>query len=80
MAALRDFEYHTLTSPAGRFFFSKEVILSQAKLIRDAITAQVMNPNPALPNIRTETDAQQYILNNISGPASQANFSVALAG
>ena len=79
MAALRDFEYHTLISPAGRFFFSKEVILSQAKLIRDAITAQVMNPNPALPEIRCQTDAQQYSLSNIAGPASKVNFSVELA-
>ena len=76
MAKLRDHEYMTLTSPAGRFTFSKEVILSHAKLIRDAITAQRLNRNPALPAIRTPEEAQQYMLNHVGGRASQVNFTV----
>lgn len=64
----------TLISPAGRFIFSKEVILSQAKVIRDAVTIQVMHRNVALPAIRTKDDAQLFVLNHIGGPASKVNF------
>jgi hypothetical protein len=78
MPALRDHEYRTLISPAGRFIFSKEVSLSQAKLIRDTVTAQCLRRDPALPAIRTSDDAKRHVFSHVAGPTSLVNFTVEL--
>lgn len=50
----------TLTSKLGSFTFDKSVVLSRAKLIRDAVTGQFFNP--VVPTkIKTEDDAYDFV-------------------
>lgn len=76
--ALRDHEIMTLSSAEAKFFFSKEVNLSVAKLIRDTITAQIRGTIPATKGIRirTEVDARNFIMEHLAGPAQRVNFSM----
>jgi hypothetical protein len=76
--ALRDNEIMTLVSPEAKFFFSKEVELSQAKLIRDTITAQMRGTIPSTRGIRitSEVDAHNFIMEHLAGPAQRVNFSM----
>ena len=74
MTATRDHEFRTLTSAAGRFTFSKETPLSQAKLIRDTVTSQILKPNTSLPSIHTEEDAQAFMLSHVAGPTVKVGF------
>jgi hypothetical protein len=74
----RDNEIMTLTSPVALFFFSKEVELSLAKLIRDTITAQIRGTIPSTKGYRIHNvaDARNYILENLAGPVQRVNFSM----
>lgn len=74
MPATRDHEFRTLTSAAGRFIFSKEIPLAQAKLIRDTVTSQILKPDPALPSIHNEEDAQAFMLSHVAGPTVKVGF------
>lgn len=70
MAINSDF---TLTSPAGRFVFSKGTILSHAKLIRDAITASFRGTIPSCPRIDATKPhlATMWIQNHLGGPIAK---------
>jgi hypothetical protein len=63
----------TLDSKVGRFIFFKETPLSHAKLIRDAVMNQVLQPN--YKKIKTGADAVNYIRNNCAGSYSDTVFS-----
>ena len=62
-----------LDSKVGRFIFYKETPLSHAKLIRDAVTNQVLQPS--YKKIKTGQDAVNYIRNNCAGSYSETLFS-----
>lgn len=73
---VRDPNYRTLQSPEATFYFHKDVALSQAKLIRDTITAQMRRSIPQFSHIPIHTvqDAREFILDNVAGPANQVLF------
>lgn len=64
----------TLTSPAGRFFFSTEVILSHAKLVRDTITASFMGALGDTPRVTKERNPVTWIRTYLDGPARDTPF------
>lgn len=76
MESKRDNDYYVLTSAVGKFTFSKEVVLSHAKLIRDSVTAQRLKPQPGLMLIRSAHEATTFMLEHVAGPASRVNFDV----
>lgn len=65
----------TLTSKAGRFIFYSDVLLSHAKLIRDMVGAQVVNPQPRAPRIKSSSDARNYVRASDDGAVSDIPFS-----
>lgn len=79
---MRDNDTMTLSSPEADFFFSKEVNLSQAKLIRDTITAQMRGTIPSTKGIPIvdEVDAHNFIMEHLAGPAQRVNFSMRFTG
>jgi hypothetical protein len=67
----------TLTSKVGRFVFKPDVILSHAKLIRDTVMAQILNPKPGLPSLRGNPSMEKIksmFTDDIGGPISQVSF------
>lgn len=65
----------TLTSKMGSFEFDSSVVLSHAKLIRDAITTQFFNPQGGT-KIRTAEDVKRYIRGQLSEILSHIDFDV----
>ena len=63
----------TLDSKVGRFVFFKDTPLSHAKLIRDAVMNQVLQPS--YKKIKTGQDAVNYIRHNCAGSYSDTIFS-----
>lgn len=61
----------TLVSPVGHFVFDRHVVLSHAKLIRDAVMGQILNPKPNLPRLRNSQDiysfAQEHLGRTLEG-------------
>lgn len=77
----RDSEMMTLTSAVGRFFFSKEISLSHAKLIRDTVTAQKRHTIPSGNQypIYDADDARTFISEFVGGPLQRVWFDVEFA-
>lgn len=73
METKRDIDYWTLTSPAGRFTFPKVgTRLSQAKIIRDALTNSWLQDPPKFR--ATPSTAVGWIYANLGGPANHTKF------
>lgn len=49
------------SSAIGNFFFDKNVAPSKAKLIRDTVVGQFLNPKPGAPQITSKASAQEFI-------------------
>lgn len=63
-----------LASKAGTFYFFRDAILSHAKLIRDAVTGEVLNPKRSRKKIRNSADAVEYILSECAGTFTKVPF------
>lgn len=63
-----------MSSKVGRFIFYPDVILSHAKLIRDAVTGQICNPNPNEMRIRMSSDAPKYVHSFCDGSHKHTPF------
>jgi hypothetical protein len=50
-----------MTCKIGKFIFEEGIVLSQAKLVRDAIMNQMLNPQPRTMRITNEEDAHTFI-------------------
>lgn len=50
----------TLTCKVGKFIFHDEVRLNTAKLIRDSVMGQMLNPKEGYPRLRSERDCIEY--------------------
>lgn len=64
----------TIDCKAGRFIFYSDVIMSHAKLVRDTVMAQVVNPDRTLPRIRTGADAVNFVRGYCRGSHSETPF------
>ena len=62
----------------GRFGFPEGTELSQAKLVRDMVLGQFLDPQPHLPKLKTESDCYQYVKNNASDVLANIPFKVVL--
>lgn len=67
----------TLTCKIGRFQFPSTTILSHAKLIRDAVMGQILNPNPQIKSIECEKDVHTYV-NRLDDVLNGVRFTVEL--
>jgi len=63
-----------LNSKAGTFYFFRDALMSHAKLIRDAITGEIMNPKRSHKKIRNSADAVQYIVSECAGTFAKVPF------
>ena len=60
-------KWYTLTSPAGKFYFPRSVVLSKAKLVRDSLTAGSRGAIPHTPRPRPD-NALAWLKNHVAGP------------
>jgi hypothetical protein len=63
-----------LTSTAGRFFFSTDVLLSHAKLVRDTVTASFHGCGNGTGKLPKPTAIQRWFRENVDGPAKDTLF------
>lgn len=63
-------DYFTLTSTAGKFVFRKDVLLSHAKLIRDAVTGRFHAPFANL----TPDNVAAWVKLRLSGSVNKTPF------
>lgn len=63
-------DFFTLTSSAGRFVFRKGVLLSHAKLIRDAVTGRCHAPASNL----TPDNVAGWVKLRLSGSINKISF------
>lgn len=64
----------TLVSPVGHFVFHRSVILSHAKLIRDAVMGQILNPKPNLPRLRNSEDIYSFVQEHLGRTLEGVSF------
>ena len=67
-------KYRKFTSAAGTFLFPVSVKLAHAKLIRDAVTAQVVNRNVGYPKITNGRTARGFMESYVNGSHSREPF------
>lgn len=68
----------TMTCKVGAFIFDKGIILSRAKLIRDAVMGQILNPKSRV-ELRTDVDVYNYVRDALSNDLARIPFEVRLA-
>lgn len=66
--------HFTLTSPAGSFVFTRDTILSHAKLVRDTITAVAFRGTEDGSKGPTRGTAQKWFREHVDGPAKNTLF------
>lgn len=67
-----------MTSAVGTFTFDAGTKLSQAKVVRDAITAQMLKTNPRWMEIENVEDAYRFIRNYEGDVISRIQFHLTL--
>ena len=67
-----------MTCKVGRFSFDRGVLLSHAKLVRDSIMAQILNPKPQFGKIKDEQSAREFVQNHCAGSFAHVPFSFAM--
>lgn len=64
----------TFVTPVGKFGFSKQVPLSHAKLIRDAVMGQILNPKSNEPRLRNSQDIYDYARDRLGHALARVSF------
>lgn len=67
------------TCKIGTFYFPKETRLSLAKLTRDTVMGQILNPEPRTQQINTAEDAEQFMRNSASHVLAGVRFKLEMA-
>lgn len=64
----------TFVTPVGRFVFQRTVPLSHAKLIRDAVMGQILNPKSNEPRLRNSQDIYDYARDRLGHALARISF------
>lgn len=67
-----------LTSAIGDFIFVKNTQLSHAKLVRDTVQGQILNPKPGETKLKSSYQIRQWIWDNFSKSMDNIQFVVKL--
>lgn len=63
-----------MTCKVGRFSFDQGVILSHAKLIRDSVMRQILNPQSQFGKITDEHSAREFVQSHCTGSFAHVPF------
>lgn len=66
-----------LTSAIGKFTFDDKTVLSHAKLVRDTVVGQMLNPKQDCRRVKDDVDACELIL-DFGGVLAQVPFELEL--
>lgn len=64
----------TLVTPIGKFVFPKTVPLAHAKLIRDSVVGQILNPKSNEPRLRSSRDIYDYARDRLGHTLARISF------
>lgn len=66
-------------SPIGKFEFHDDVLLSHAKLVRDTVVGQWLNPKPGAKRLKTLKDVHEFMASHSSNLLTKLEFDLSLA-
>jgi hypothetical protein len=64
----------TLVTPVGRFVFHNTVPLAHAKLIRDSVVGQILNPKSNEPRLRNSQDIYNFARDRLGHALARISF------
>jgi hypothetical protein len=64
----------TFVTPVGRFSFHKSVPMAHAKLIRDSVMGQILNPKSNEPRLRNSKDIYDYARDRLGHMLARISF------
>lgn len=64
----------TLVCPVGKFVFQRHVPLIHAKLIRDSVMGQILNPKSNEPRLRNSQDIYDYARDRLGHTLARISF------
>lgn len=67
-------EEFTLVTPIGKFVFHKSTRMAHAKLIRDSVMGQILNPKSNEPRLRNSRDIYDYARDRLGHVLSRISF------
>lgn len=67
-------EEFTIVTPVGRFVFHNSTPLAHAKLIRDAVMGQILNPKSNEPRLRNSQDIYDYARDRLGYMLARISF------
>lgn len=64
----------TFVTPVGKFVFQRTVPLAHAKLIRDSVMGQILNPKSNEPRLRNSKDIYDFARDRLGHALARISF------